>query len=139
MKKFNLPLLLLIITVSTLMGCAKDEVIDPLFNKTWKRALKDQNPSTNPQGEVLYQPISDCQKDDVFSFNADGTFKIDNGTEKCEPTEAKTETGTYSVANKEIIIKGTKYTLAEASATQVKYYTAVASGSGFVYVIVLLQ
>lgn len=140
MKKYKLPLLLLVIAICIFTACKKeDKEIDPLLNKTWKRALKDKNTSTNPKGDVLYQAISDCQKDDLYNFNADGTFKIDNGTEKCEPTEEKTVAGTYNVINKEIVIKGVKFTLAEASADQVKYYTAIASGSGYTYVVFLLQ
>ncbi len=100
MKKYNLPILFLGIVISTWIACAKEKnTIDPLLTKTWKRALADQNPSTNPKGNVLYQAVIDCQKDDVFSFNADGTLKIDNGTEKCEATEAKIESGTYHIGN----------------------------------------
>ncbi|WP_379083883.1 hypothetical protein [Pedobacter sp. UC225_65] len=140
MNKYNLPLLLLVITFSIFIACKKeDKNTDPLLTKTWKRALKDKNTNTNPKGDILYQPISDCQKDDVYSFNADGTFKIDNGTEKCEPTEQKTINGTYHTVNKEIIINGMKYTLAEASADQVKYYAPVAIGTGYAYVVFLLQ
>ncbi|KQC02514.1 lipocalin family protein [Pedobacter sp. Hv1] len=140
MKKYKLPILLLIITASIFTACKKEnKETDPLLSKTWKRALQDKNTSTNPKGDVLYQAVTDCQKDDLYNFNADGTFKIDNGTEKCEVTEEKTTTGTYSVVNKEIVIKGVKYTLAEASADQLKYYIPVASGSGYTYVVFLLQ
>lgn len=141
MKKYNLLFLLLIIMISVFTACKKekDKETDPLLGKTWKRALQDKNTSTNPKGDIMYQPISDCQKDDLYNFSADGTFKIDNGIEKCESTEEKIVTGTYHTANKEIVIKGMKYTLAEASADQVKYYAPVAIGTGYAYVVFLLQ
>lgn len=77
--------------------------------------------------------------DDSYNFRADGTFGIDRGTEKCESAEVKLETGSYSRAAKNVTIKGVTYTLAEASESQVKYYIAIASNTGYDHAVILLQ
>ncbi len=119
----------------------KSNPINIIESKAWKRALVDKNPSTNPVGSILYHPIQNCEKDDTFKFNDDGNLIVDKNADKCEPNEVQIETQKYTInrTTKELIINGTKYTLAEESDLQIKYYGTLPSGTGYNYVVFLLQ
>lgn len=129
--------------ILTLSSCKKNSnnSSNILTNKIWKRALNDKNPSTNPQGEVIYYPVQNCEKDDTFKFSTDGSLLVNHGTIKCESNELQNETQTYSLdrTKKELIINGIKFTLAEESSEQIKYYSVITQTSGFRYLIFLLQ
>lgn len=139
-KKLLLILALLAIIFSF---CKKDksiETTDFLLNKSWKRAISDKNISTNPSGRIMYDVVLDCQKDDQYKFNSDGTLIINRGTEKCSVNELTSETLTYSYnkISKELLINGIKYTLAEESDNQIKYFAPLTS-AGYDYLVFLLE
>lgn len=106
---------------------------DILTSKSWEPTLVDKNQSSNPQGGILYYAVLDCEKDDTYKFQKDGKLVINHGTNKCNDTEVATETVNYSYnkAAKELIIKGVKYTVADETKNQLKYYTAISSFTGF--------
>jgi hypothetical protein len=130
-------------TLFTFSGCKKDNKnsTDIFTSKTWKRGLTDKNPSTNPPGKVLYNPVQNCEKDDTFKFATDGSFIVNRNAEKCDPDELQNETDTYTLntTTKEFVINGVSYTLAEESANQIKYYVAIPSQTGYNYMVFLLQ
>ena len=134
-----------ILTLFTILtsNCKKDSEgpKDILQYKTWKRAISDKNLYSNPSGRILYASVLTCQKDDTYKFNLDGKLTLKKGTAKCDLVEIASENITYSYnkASKELIIGGTKYTLAEASEEQVKYYAALPSDSGSDYIVFLLE
>jgi hypothetical protein len=99
------------------------------------------NPTTNPQGPILYYSVPNCEKDDRYKFNNDGSFLIDRNDDKCSQTELKIETQSYSLnrQTKEFIFKGTSYILAEESNKQIKYYKVIPTTNGFQYLTFLLQ
>lgn len=112
-----------------------------LTEKTWKRGLTDKNPSTNPEGRVFYYGVKGCEKDDTYKFGSDGKLVLNRGSEKCEPSETQNETQSYTIdrTKKEIVINGTKFTLAEESNEQIKYCAALPYNTGYDYLIFLLQ
>ena len=131
------------LTLITFFACNKDENSSNtiITSKTWKRALIDKNPSTNPQGVISYYAVLDCEKDDTFKFESSDNLVINRGTNKCETNESQNSTQTYTLnrANKELVINGTRFTLVEESSEQIKYYATLPMASGFSQVIYLLQ
>ncbi len=136
-------LLTLFVLLFAFSNCKKDDTSSSniLLSKTWKRALYDKNPSTNPQGTILYHFVRDCEIDDTYKFGSDGNLMVNKNSDKCDQSELQTENQVYTLnrTNKELIINGTKFTLAEESNNQIKYYTPVSSGNGFQNLIFLLQ
>jgi outer membrane lipoprotein-sorting protein len=124
-------------------GCKQEdeEPKDLLLHKTWKRTRSDKNNLTNPSGRILYAAVLSCQKDDAYKFNSDGTLSITSGTEKCITNELANKNVTYShnEITKELMIDGIKYTLAEESEDQIKYYAALPSESGSDYIVFMLE
>jgi len=141
MKKELLPFIL--IPIFLLTNCKKDNssLSDILISKSWKRALNDNNPSTNPSDNVIYYVVQNCEKDDTFKFNSDGKLALNRNTDKCDESETQNVTQTYTInrTKKELVIEGTKYTLAEETNSQIKYYTVIPSATGLQYQIFLLQ
>jgi hypothetical protein len=70
-----------------------------------------------------------------------GALTINQGMDKCSGNEPATETlpYTYNRETKELIIDGFRYTVAEESKEQVKYYTPIPSSNGFEHLIFLLH
>jgi hypothetical protein len=141
MTKTLLPFIL--IAIFSLTNCKKDNPgsSDILLSKTWKKALSDKNPSSNPSGTVTYYAVQNCEKDDIFKFNSDGKLTLNKNADKCDPNENQNVTQSYTInrTSKELVIDGTKFTLAEETNSQIKYYTVVPSATGFQYLIFLLQ
>jgi hypothetical protein len=143
MNKKRLVILMMSSAILLFSNCKKDETeekgpLDYLTKRTWKRATVDKNPGSNPLLNIYLLPV-DCEKDDVYSFSVDGIVKIDNGTEKCNAAESKIETSAYSVAKREITIKGVQYILTEVSPQQIKYVNVVSAQTGYYYAVILLQ
>ena len=136
-------LLAALLSFGLLSRCGKEDNKSPniLTAKTWKRGIKDQNPSTNPPGDVRYSPVKDCEDDDLFTFNTKGQLIIKRGDHKCNPDEATKAILQYTINRKEqtLTINGIHYTLAEESKNQIKFYTPIPTGSGVEYLIYLLQ
>ncbi len=64
-----------------------------LCNAGWKKAAWTVVPAMQyrPTGGVesdLLKNERECTKDDYYVFNADGTYQLLNGVNKCSPTEA---------------------------------------------------
>jgi hypothetical protein len=140
--KTNLLLTALLFVIA-FSNCSRDKEsqLNTLTSKTWRRALTDLNPTTNPQGQIIYYAVLNCEKDDTFKFNEDGSLIIDRNDNKCAQDELQIENQSYSLnrQTKELIIDGTTYILAEESNKQIKYYTVLPTTNGFQYLIFLLQ
>jgi hypothetical protein len=140
--KTNLLLTALLFVIA-FSNCSRDKEsqLNTLTSKTWRRALTDLNPTTNPQGQIIYYAVLNCEKDDTFKFNEHGSLIIDRNDNKCAQDELQIENQSYSLnrQTKELIIDGTTYILAEESNKQIKYYTVLPTTNGFQYLIFLLQ
>ncbi len=134
--------IILAFSILTLSSCKKDDKSsDILVSKTWKRALTDKNPATNPAGTVIYYAVQNCEKDNTFKFGTNGHLTLKKGSEKCDPNELETETQAYALnrATKEFSMNGIKFTLAEESNGQIKYYAPLAPPNDAKHIIFLLQ
>ncbi|MBD1397171.1 hypothetical protein H9Q13_08350 [Pontibacter sp. JH31] len=144
MKKQKLTLLSVLLFILIFSSCAKEDENGPasiLLSKEWKRGMVDKNPATNPAGRILYYAVQNCQKDDTFRFGANKALTINQGANKCVNNEPATTTVsyTYNETNKELIIDSFKYTLAEESKAQIKYYAPMSSQTGYDYIVYLLE
>ena len=134
-------LAILLLSIFSSCGKDKDSSTDILSSRTWTWALNDKNPSTNPSGRILYYAVRNCEKDDTFQFTLDGKLIINRSADKCDPDELQNETQSYTLnrAAKELVIHGIKFTLAEESGSQIKYYAPLGSGTGYDYLVFVLQ
>ena len=67
-----------------------------LQNKNWKITALTMNPGYFGITDVLNGLFFDCEKDDIYEFNANGNFVLDNGSTKCAPTDPQTQTGSWN-------------------------------------------
>jgi hypothetical protein len=142
MKKQSILLFHLILFLALLSSCKEKDENEPanfLLAKDWKRGLVDKNTSTNPPGRIVYYAVLNCQKEDTFRFGSDGTLTINQGTDKCDNNESVYKTVAYTKNNKDLILDGVKFTLAEESKTQIKYYAPLPPATGYDYMVYLLE
>jgi hypothetical protein len=143
MKQTIAHLLGFVLVIMLFSSCEKENEVpaDILLSTTWKPGMQDKNPAINPPGNVRYSAVLTCQQDDTYHFNAKGALTINQGANKCNSDEPTIVTlpYTYNRATKELIIGGKKYTVAEESEEQVKYYAPVTSATGFEHLIFLLH
>jgi len=125
MKKRLSFITALAVVCTFFVGCKKDkeEPIDILTSKTWKRAAVDKNPSTNPKGSIKYFEISGCVKDDVFYFYDNGTYEIKNPDGTCSTQMSGFKISKYNLNSNEFYLgNSTVGEIAEISKKQLKIY-----------------
>lgn len=94
-----------IVIASLFLGsCSKDKT-EPTTNNN------GNTPSKSPQELIIgtwqtssmiwngQEAIEDCQKDNLITFNADGTYLIDQGAVKCNPNASQTADGKWEMDN----------------------------------------
>lgn len=138
MKKFNYFFILAFSFI--LISCEKENnsETDFLYSKTWKIGLTDKNPSSNPNGRIIYSAPQQCNLDDTYTFKEDNNqLVINKGNEKCSATESDPETLSFSVntSKKVLTIGNDTYTIIDFSESQIKYGMPISSG----YMLFLLQ
>lgn len=137
-------IILLMASLFALSNCKKDDNHSPvniLSSKVWKRGLTDKNPATNPSGKIVYYAVKDCEKEETFKFDLNGTLTLNRHGEKCDPNESTQEILSYTLnqETKKLTIDGTDYILLEESENQIKYAAVLPSATGDEYLIFLLQ
>jgi hypothetical protein len=75
-----------------------------LQNKNWKITALTISPAYFGITDVLNGLYFDCEKDDLYQFNSNGNFVLDNGATKCAPTDPQTQSGSwnYNSSNKNL-------------------------------------
>ncbi|SOD14541.1 hypothetical protein [Pedobacter xixiisoli] len=145
MKKQSQVLVLSVLLLFTLaFACKKDEneeVIDIITSKSWKFGLTDLNTHTNPAGNNSYYAVLECEKDDTFTFKADGTMVRTFGAKKCDESKETSKIVNYSFNKdtRELTIDGVKYSVAEENKSQLKYILTTSGTTGVSNKIYLLQ
>jgi hypothetical protein len=136
---------LMVTFILLVLSCKKKDDPSPVVtitSKSWKWATVDKNSLTNPQqGNVLYYSPNNCERDDSFQFSSNNQLLLNRGLTKCDPNEPPNEAKTYSLnrTTNELIIDGIKYFLVEESPNQLKYYRNIPAGSGFNYLVYILE
>lgn len=70
--------------------------------------------------------LEDCEKDDRFTFNTNGTIVSNEGAVKCDTSDAQTRSGTWSLSSDEKVLTLTEdglsipLTITSISKSQVK-------------------
>ena len=120
---------LLIMSLSiTLVSCSKDPVDDAakkaaLTTGTWK--LTGYMTDYNKDGvyeENTYTILADCEKDNIYTFQADGTEITDEGPTKCISSTPQTRTSTWSFQDnqKKLQLGGSNYGIEELTTTTLR-------------------
>ena len=94
------------------------------------------DPFTGTQITDLYAQFDACDKDDITTFSANGTFVSDEGATKCDPSDPQTTSGTWllSADEKTITIDGESWTISELSKSTLRVtYPWVDNSSGITY------
>lgn len=113
----NKPILFLlgILLLASASACKKDSAsnTDKLTSGKWKLAssMSSFTFNGNLQTFDVYAQLGDCQKDNTFQFNSDGTAVSDEGATKCGSNDPQQTTGTWAFAQNEthIIVAGIGY------------------------------
>jgi hypothetical protein len=125
------------------LSCKKEnkDDLEILTSKTWKYGLTDHNMATNPPGVILYHAVQTCEQDDRLVFKPDGRLIINRGYVQCNSSEKAIDTVSYSYDkfNKKLTVDGVVYIIAGESTSQIKYYIATPSASGYNWIVFLLE
>jgi hypothetical protein len=101
-KPFSIKLVLLSLSAILIfnIGCSKDDK-EPtpaeLLSKAWIQSdlLVSISGQTESVFDSEYEP---CDQDNVYTFKADGTFTVNEGTSKCDPSDLDlVTTGTWTL------------------------------------------
>jgi len=124
-----------------LAACNKNTAVDGsagdlLTSRPWIPSLTDDNKATNPKGNVIYFAFLSCQNDDTYTFS-NNQLTLNTGLNHCDVKEAQSTDYNYTIdkVSNTININYIPFTLAEVSATQLKYYMAIPGVSGIQYVV----
>jgi hypothetical protein len=100
MKKLSIAMMLLAGLVVTTSSCKKDETADKLKGTTWKQIGATVDPAMPFLGSDLWSLYAACVKDNLYTFNADGTGTEDEGATKCAASDPQTvDTYTWSLSD----------------------------------------
>jgi hypothetical protein len=103
MTQFAKKAALVMLTVAAIAGCKKNPYNNGSATKTqmlssgaWKITSDYVDPpiDINGDGRPVYELINSypsCRTDDLFFFNADGTYVHDEGASKCNPSNPQIE------------------------------------------------
>ena len=93
----------------SLAGCGDKSTPTPTPSKTelickgkWEIASMPIEPALDLGGGLKLkdytQMLQDCEKDNFYAFKADNTFTLDEGLLKCNPADAQTKPGVWSLS-----------------------------------------
>ena len=90
-------------------SCKKDEPVIELTNAdlilgTWSMTAATIDPPQFTTGDDYYATLSDCEKDNSFTYEEGTTMKIDEGATKCNANTLQTQVGTYAFNPAETIL-----------------------------------
>jgi hypothetical protein len=101
LKVFTGPLLLCAVLLAT--SCSKDDETPSrkaiLTAKAWKISKVEVKVNGTTSDFTVFF-LEDCNKDNSFTFQENGTYKDDVGTDDCDGDEANS-TGTWSLSSDE--------------------------------------
>ncbi|MFM9840376.1 MAG: hypothetical protein ACKVOQ_19070 [Cyclobacteriaceae bacterium] len=86
----------------TLLGCDSSKVA-PSFDTQllaipngWKISAATISPALNGVTDYYSKILPDCGKDNLMFFKKDGSYKTDEGSTKCDPSDSQSIEGTWS-------------------------------------------
>lgn len=115
-KLYLLPIIALVFSFA-FISCGDDDDGDPakstteyLTSGTWNVTAMSINPGINfGSGTItdFYAFMDACEKDDLITFNSNGTITDDEGATKCDPSDPQTSndgTWTFDAATSKLTI-----------------------------------
>jgi hypothetical protein len=138
MKKLSILSLLALLILGS---CKKDT---PSTSCTYNTASVTGTYKTNsliykadaatPEVDV-FPTYPNCQKDDLLTFNSNGTYTVSEGATSCNPTNA--DSGTWSISGNNMILDGETVEIQNFSCTGFKVKsTDIATGETFTITLV---
>lgn len=132
------------------VSCEKDKDIDAkqpdkiLTSGTWKLTALTVDPAIDWFGTSVtnvYSQLPTCTKDDLTTFQSNGTVNFDEGPSKCSTNDPQTFTGLWALSNDKKTISITlngeteswKINQLSSSSVQVDYEQEDEYGSGLTY------
>jgi hypothetical protein len=112
MKKVKLTFMFISLAyVYALVGCNSDKAVAPSFDTQlltipngWKISAATISPALGGVTDYL-QILPDCGEDNLTFFKKDGSYKIDEGSTKCDPSDPQSIEGTWSfVSAKNLLV-----------------------------------
>jgi Domain of unknown function (DUF5004) len=100
-------LILAIALTTVLSSCEKDNTLtkeEMISGKDWVVSEMTIDPPINfGSGEVsnLMTLMDDCEKDNIYRFEKDGTFKMDEGILNCHPEDPQISFGNWHLSEDE--------------------------------------
>ncbi len=127
-----------LIALLTFTGCQKDDPPPPtkteLISRDWKvTAMTAVFPAPIGTVDILSQ-LDACEKDNIIKIKADGTYTVDEGATKCDPTDPQTvETGNWAFTSNEtkLTILDDTWDIVSLSATSLVLKQDTPAGGGF--------
>jgi hypothetical protein len=111
MKKITLLGIALIALLGFFTSCSKDSTAtaesntQKLVGKNWFMSAAIMNPGIpdSAGGTItdIFASMDDCEKDNFFNFNVNGTYISDEGVMICDSTSAQTTPGKWKFTNNE--------------------------------------
>lgn len=132
---------MMLVVAGFVSSCNKDEDPAPtgsnksnsekLVGKNWKitaATLKDPSGATTDE----YADMEACDKDDLYIYNANGTYVLDAGATKCDPNDPQTEPGVWSMNSGQTVITqdGFEFTIKSMTETQMVLEFVIDLGGG---------
>lgn len=136
-------LVLMTFGLLTIYSCDKDDGNNPspntrelLMTVSWKFTDFTIDPEMDTDGDgdtesSFFETIPACKKDDIYRFINNYIVEIDNGANKCEPTDSQVFEWTYDLSadEKRMMFNGKEYTIAELNTSTLRlsredYWTA---------------
>jgi len=89
-------------------SCKKEKSKKELLLGDWKRITMTIDPPQDVGGAIitdLYAQMEDCDKDNIYSFYENKTYKADEGATKCDSAEPQSFSGNWQFLNNETELK----------------------------------
>jgi hypothetical protein len=135
-SRFTQSFALLLLSVAVLSGCSKTDYktkTELLTSKTWTLAYYGYDDNFNWTIESSESYMYSCEKDNVFTFKANGTLTEDEGTVKCGSAIGYSYDWQLSSDEKNIIIDSYRtYTIKTLDAYTLEVYYDYQSSNGLV-------
>ncbi|MBC6610686.1 hypothetical protein H8B15_07115 [Hymenobacter sp. BT507] len=74
--------------------------------KSWKMTAVTEKEGSEPAKDI-YTDEPACLRDNVYQFQADGVFMMDEGTTRCDQAHPQTRTGTWAQSNSGTMLTAT--------------------------------
>jgi len=96
MTQFTKKAAIIVLTVAVIAGCKKDDSAptktDLLTSGSWRLTASHVDPAIDANGDGvvendIFAVAPSCFRDNLITFKSDGTYVVDEGATKCDPSD----------------------------------------------------